>query len=125
MQRFRVVVCYFRVAHPAGLQVIGGPFIQARMGLGLINGFVIAAVAGSAAPFQVHIFAEQFLVDKKAFVKFFRLDRRRRSRSPLALARGDLGRLAELLEDAFACVARDAAALHGSRRVPRCVHIDN
>jgi len=95
------------------------------MGLGLIDRFIIAAVARSAAPFQMHVFTEQLLVDEKGLIIFFRLDRRRHSRSPLALAGRDLGRLAELLEDAVTGVAGYTAALHRSRRVPRCVHIDN
>jgi hypothetical protein len=88
------------------------------MGPGLIDRFVIAAMARSAVPFQMHIFAEEFLVDEKGLIIFFRLDRRRHSRSPLALARRNLGRLAELLEDAFTGVAGYTAALYRSRRVP-------
>jgi len=95
------------------------------MCLGLIDYLIVAAVARSAAPFQMHVFAEQFLVDEKGFIVFFRLDRRRRPRSPLALARRDLGKLAELFEDAFAGVAGYTAALYRSRRILSCVHMDN
>lgn len=87
------------------------------MGLGLFDYLVIAAVAGSAAPFQVHFSAEKRLVDEETLVELFRLDRRRRSRSPLALARGRLEGPAELLHDAFIGVADNTAALNGSCRV--------
>ncbi len=87
------------------------------MGLGTVDNLVVAAVAGGTAPFQMDVFTEEFLVDEKAFVKFFRLDRRRGSRSPLALARGYLGGLAEFFEDAIVCMARYTAALSCSRCV--------
>jgi hypothetical protein len=88
------------------------------MGLCLVDRLVVAAVAGGAASLQVDILGEQFLVDEKAFVKIFRLDRRRRSRSPLALALGHQEGLAELFEDAVIRMAHYTAALHCRCRVP-------
>jgi len=68
-------------------------------------------MARGAFAFEVDVLADQLLVDEETLVIFFRLDRRRRPCSPLALAAMYLGGLAELLQDAFAGVAGYTAAL--------------
>jgi hypothetical protein len=77
----------------------------------LVVHLVVALVALDAALLEVLVRLDKFFVYEEAQVVGLRLDRRRRPRSPLALALGHYEGLAGLLERRLVGVAGDAAAL--------------
>ncbi len=84
------------MAAAADIKIFGGPSDQARMGGGLFRTRFIALVAGGAAFLEMRVLPEQCPVDQKPPVIFFRLNWRRRTCSPLALARGNRRNFAKL-----------------------------
>jgi hypothetical protein len=119
VEGFLVIRGDFLVAFPAERQVVGRSFHDPLVGGILLVGLVVALVALDAALFEMLVRLDELSIDEERQVECLRLDRRRRPRSPLALALGHNEGLAGLLERCLVGVAGDAAArliLGGRRR---------
>jgi len=111
MQRFSIRIDDLPVAHGAGLQVVGGPFYKAPVGLFTGRTLRITLVAGLAAPAEMGVPVKKGLVDDITFVHFFRPNRWRCSRSSFPFGGACSGRFIEHFYDFLVCVAGQATAL--------------
>jgi hypothetical protein len=83
------------VAFLAYLQSIRGPFFLIPVSSILVLLGFVASVAMNTSLLEMFVLFDQFFVNKKTFVVFFRLNWRRCSCSPFRLTGGYLGKLAE------------------------------
>jgi len=118
MKRFLISGNDFTVALPAGLQTIGRPLHHARMGQFPGCTCLVSSVAGGAPLGQVGILGKKARIDEVTPVILFRLNWRRRPRSPFAFAT-DLRRFDQGLQLEIIRVAGDTTAVIGSPRPSR------
>jgi len=100
------------VTAPADLEIVGGPPDETHVGGLLLHAGLVTSMAEGAPHPEMDVFLDQALVDEVAAAVRFRPDRRRRPRSPLALA-ADLRRPYHHLHDRVAAVTHQAVATPG------------
>jgi len=86
MQGLGVIVRNLFMTSHAGAQIVRRFFYHAFMRFFSFYFFGVSFVAKNAAHFEMRIFLEEFLIDNISEIHFFRPDRRRSARSPLACA---------------------------------------
>jgi hypothetical protein len=96
VKRFLVCGDNLPVTFLADLKITGRPFLHIPMGQILILLRIVTLVTVGASLLEMLVLCNQFLVNQKAFVIFFRLNWRRRPCSPLRLTGRYLRYLAKL-----------------------------